>query len=118
MAVNPAIADRGKWAIKAGEVARKTCAEHEGVPIAIALAFYDPFAKEDEQYELTILMNYDPKNPPCEETMGRLEDALEYLMHGAAKILDASIKQDEKMEEHKKKTESMSEYCASAKWKQ
>jgi hypothetical protein len=110
MATNPAIADKSKWALKAGEVARKTCAEHEGIPIAIALAFYDPFAKEEEQYELTILMNYDPNNPPGEEERGRLEKALEFLMLGAAKIMDAAISHDEK-------TEGISDYCASGKWK-
>ncbi|MHA2068290.1 MAG: hypothetical protein ACXABY_28340 [Candidatus Thorarchaeota archaeon] len=111
MAINPAIADKSRWSLKAGEVAKKTCDEHEGIPIAIALAFYDPFAKCDEQYELTILMNYDPKNPPGEEERGRLEKALEFLMMGAAKIMDAAISHDEK-------TEGMSDYCATAKWEQ
>ena len=107
----PGIASKSKWALKAGEVARKTCDEHEGIPIAIAMAFYDPFAKEDEQYELTILMNYGPNNPPGEEERKRLEDALEFLMRGAAKILDAAISHDEK-------TEGIGDYCASGKWKQ
>jgi hypothetical protein len=118
MDIRPGIANKSKWAIKAGEVARKTCDEHEGIPIALALAFYDPFAEEDEQYEITILMNYDPHNPPDEDTMTRLSDALEYLMMGAAKILDASIKLDEEMEDHNRKTEGIGEYCASGKWKQ
>jgi hypothetical protein len=108
---NPGIASKERWSEKVAEIARKTCFEHEGVPIALAMAFFDPFEKDsDKQYELTILMNYDPHNPPPGQAMQRLEKALELLMNGAARIMESSMEQDEEME--------LDEYCASAKWKQ
>jgi hypothetical protein len=81
------ILDSRKWMEKTAQVVRHRCATKEGIPIGMALCFFDPMTTDpDKQWSFSVDLAYDPHSGISEEDKKRVEDALTYIMAGVQRI--------------------------------
>lgn len=85
--MNLGITNLTKWAEKSAEAVRRRCLHKQSPCVGFGLAFFDPLADENERWSFTIDLAFDPHNPPPEDEIKQLEQALEYIARGVAHIM-------------------------------
>jgi hypothetical protein len=84
---NP-IVNLKKWAAKTASLVERICLAKKGMPIGLALLFFDPTAPEDEQFNFVIQLAADPNEPTdiaC----------FEYIMRGVKEIYEEGIPEED-----------------------
>ena len=80
--------DLTRWIEETVQAVRHICVKKQAFPVIIGIGFFDPFAPADMQWSFTIEMADNPHNPLPEEERRRRVEAMEYIVQGAAMILE------------------------------
>lgn len=81
------IADVSAWTKKTLQIVERDCNEAGAPCVGLALIFHDPTASEEEQWKFKIRLAFDPHHPPAEKERKEIEEALEHIAVGVAKIM-------------------------------
>lgn len=83
-----------KWAAKTALAVERICLSKEAPCVGFSLIFFDPIADEDERWNFTIELAYDPHNPPEEEEQKRVLKSFEFISEGVRKIMGGDFEVD------------------------
>jgi hypothetical protein len=97
--MKPGILDKAKWSAKTAALVQRICNRKEGVPLGIALLFYNPMASDEEKWNFVIELASDPNEPMPDEERERLTACFEYIMEGVRRIYEKGVPDDSEMEQ-------------------
>lgn len=83
-----------RWAEKTAGAVRHVCLTKKAPCVGFALVFFDPLADEEERWNFSVELAYDPHDPPDEDSQKRLEQAFEYLSEGIKRIMSGDFEED------------------------
>lgn len=112
--VTPSIANKSKWSAKTKEAVGIDCDRKEGIPVGYAIAFFDPFEKDEDKIWSFIIRLGHSQEEFDKEQKERLEVALRYIMLGVQKIFNADKEQIDKWFEEDK--DDISNFMAKGKF--
>ena len=85
--MKPGIMDLNKWVEKTAGAVRYRCQQKQAPCVGFSLAFFDPMAEKEEQWNFTIDLAFDPHSEPNEDERAQLEKSFEFIMEGVRRIM-------------------------------
>ena len=93
--LKPAIMDLSKWIEKTAQLVRRRCSRKTGIPIAVSMVFFDPFAKPEEKWSYTVDLAYDPNEFFGEKDIKEIQASMMFCNRYIQKILGGQMLEKE-----------------------